>query len=240
MTLCSFQRTRTSGVLSATDQPAGAVHCGGDLLLPQFAARAGHGRPCCCAPGAPTRATPAIVEQTNARRRRDVGLTCRGSVGRNLGDDLANRPLQHSPTPTSTNTVSRRYSQRRRPNTLPDLFDTEEVTGSIPVSPTSVCAAQRLVARSWVTSQLRCIPYIGSKVDQRERAVVVPGRRAGARPGVAAGPPVPTDRWLRANAGSVTSASSTGNAVAGRSAIAIATARWSASTALGSRPSSTS
>src|SRR4051794_41052455 len=33
------------------------------------------------------------------------------------------------------------------------MDDTEEVTGSIPVSPTSVCAAQRLVIRSSVPSR---------------------------------------------------------------------------------------
>src|SRR3954451_7364471 len=100
----------------------------------------------------------------------DDGTSARPTAGpwRNLGDDLANRPLQHSPTPTSTNTVSRRYSERRRPDAKPDLVDTEEVTGSIPVSPTTVCAAQRLVTRSWVTSQLRCVPYTGSKMGAHD------------------------------------------------------------------------
>jgi hypothetical protein len=154
--------------LIASDQRAGARPCGGDLLLPRFAARAGHGQTCCLALPAPTRARPAIMEKTNVRRRRDVGLTCRGSFGRNLGDDLANGPLQHSPTPTSTDAVSRRHSQRRRPHTGPDLVDTEEVTGSISVSPTSVCAAQRLVTRSWVTSCSHRVPYIGSKMGAQD------------------------------------------------------------------------
>jgi hypothetical protein len=126
MTLWSFQGTRTSESLicQRSTSRSGAV-VGGDLLLPRFAARAGHGRPCCSTLGARTRAMPTIVEQTNARRRRDVGLTCRGSVGRNLGDDLANRRPEDSPTPTSTNTAIRRYSQRCRPHTEADLVDTK-------------------------------------------------------------------------------------------------------------------
>jgi hypothetical protein len=77
-------------------------------------------------------------------------------------------------------------------------------------------------------------------VDQRERAVVVLG---GPLP-LAQAPqqirPYRPDPWLRTNAGSVTGASSTGNAAAGPSAIATATARLSARTTLDSRSSSMS
>ena len=49
------------------------------------------------------------------------------------------------------------------------FVDTEEVTGSIPVSPTDVCAAQRLVTRSTVTSRLPCAAYGGSKLGAQDQ-----------------------------------------------------------------------
>src|SRR4051812_39286257 len=49
------------------------------------------------------------------------------------------------------------------------FLDTEEVTGSIPVSPTRVYADQRLVTRSSVTSRSRCVPYGGSKMGAQDQ-----------------------------------------------------------------------
>jgi hypothetical protein len=66
----------------------------------------------------------------------------------------------------------------RRSRACGPFVDTEEVTGSIPVSPTRVSAAQRLVIRSWVTSQLRYVPYIGSKLGAHDH---LPGTIANGR-----------------------------------------------------------
>jgi hypothetical protein len=43
------------------------------------------------------------------------------------------------------------------------LVHTEEVTGSIPVSPTSIYAGQTPVTTTVVTGVSRCVPYVGSK-----------------------------------------------------------------------------
>ena len=50
--------------------------------------------------------------------------------------------------------------------------DTEEVTGSIPVSPTRVCAVQRLVTGSSVASRLCCSLYYGNKIGSTRSAWV--------------------------------------------------------------------
>src|SRR3712207_2925493 len=48
------------------------------------------------------------------------------------------------------------------------FLDTEEVTGSIPVSPTRVCAGQRLVTGLWVTSRSLLAAYGGSKLGAQD------------------------------------------------------------------------
>ena len=48
------------------------------------------------------------------------------------------------------------------------FLDTEEVTGSNPVSPTNVLASHRLVTRILVTSRSRSAHYIGSKLGAQD------------------------------------------------------------------------
>ena len=51
------------------------------------------------------------------------------------------------------------------------FLDTEEVTGSIPVSPTKVLAGQRLVTGLSVTSRCCCVPYCGSRMGAQDHLV---------------------------------------------------------------------
>ena len=58
------------------------------------------------------------------------------AAGRNLGDDLAQQGAEHRRKPCDTNTLTSNFAVWRRSGTEVDLVHTEEVTGSIPVSPT--------------------------------------------------------------------------------------------------------
>jgi hypothetical protein len=73
----------------------------------------------------------------------------------------------------------------------PGKVDTEEVTGSNPVSPTREIAGHRLVTENAVTSLLVCVPYVGSKWGAHDRlslmCLVWPRRHRGARPCAVAG-----------------------------------------------------
>jgi hypothetical protein len=124
-----------------------------------------------CRPAAAHR-TPEATRPRPGRAklaRRDAPSgECRPGLGRNLGDDLAIWPLRHHRRPTMTNALNREYSQTPMCRGRSNLADTEEVTGSIPVSPTNVCAGQRLVTGSWVTSLSRCAPYGGSKLGAED------------------------------------------------------------------------
>src|SRR5205823_9332567 len=63
------------------------------------------------------------------------------------------------------------------------FLDTEEVTGSNPVSPTVFSAGQRLVTVIAVTSCFICVPYVGSKLGAHDRyrrvVVIVPAPAGG-------------------------------------------------------------
>jgi hypothetical protein len=54
---------------------------------------------------------------------------------------------------------------------------TEEVTGSIPVSPTSIYAGQTPVTGGPVTGVSRCVPYVGSKWGAQDRSLLLYGWR---------------------------------------------------------------
>jgi hypothetical protein len=91
---------------------------------------------------------------------------------RNSGDDLAiGTPARH-PRPTNTNAMTSTYVLKRRPRSQPDVTDTEEVTGSIPVSPTSKTAGQIARYRILVTGYSRVARYVGSKLGAQDHPQV--------------------------------------------------------------------
>src|SRR5579859_5700575 len=89
-------------------------------------------------------------------------------AGRNSGDDLAMSRFRDHSRLMSTHTVSSRYEQPRRLESLPNLADTEEVTGSIPVSPTSKTPGQIGRYRILVTTYCVVAPYDGSKMGAQD------------------------------------------------------------------------
>jgi hypothetical protein len=61
----------------------------------------------------------------------------RQAPGRIWGDDLARKAYRQPPKPTGTNLVTCAFTTRHRSRRCANAVDTEEVTGSIPVSPTT-------------------------------------------------------------------------------------------------------
>ena len=104
------------------------------------------------------------------RGRADSGCSPYWAVGgargwvHSTGVNSVERPATDVPYQTLTCQNGVLAGQRLSPGN----FDTEEVTGSIPVSPTSVCAAQRLVTKSSVTSRSHVAPYGGSKMGAQD------------------------------------------------------------------------
>ena len=104
------------------------------------------------------------------RSERPPQVTCgASSVEWPRGEATACKAVYTGSNPVSTSAV--------RPRAIgaagARFLDTEEVTGSIPVSPTSVCAGQRLVTEYSVTGFLRSGPYGGSRLGAQDHLLIL-------------------------------------------------------------------